>query len=75
MPWPYQSTEWFVITISPFQVVRDVRDSVATREVLVEKKVDMKFVQVNVLKNIARRLYVLIMSHTRFRVNLHSAVA
>ena len=50
----------------------------ATREVPVEKKVDMKFIQVNVLKNIVRmkrRVYVLIMSHTRFRVNLHSVVA
>ena len=44
---------------------------------LVEKKADMKSIQVSVLKNIerlTRRLYVLIMSHTRFRVNLHSVV-
>ena len=50
----------------------------ATREVSVDKKPDFKSVQVNVLKNIARmtrRLYVLVMSHTRFRVNLHSVVA
>ena len=50
----------------------------AMREVPVDKKVDLKFMQVNVLKNIARmtrRLYVLVMSHTRFRVNLHSVVA
>ena len=50
-----------------------------TRELPVEKKVDMKCIQVNVLKNIVRmtsmRLYVLIMSHTCFRVNLHSVVA
>ena len=31
MPWPYKSTEWFVI--SPFQVVCGTWDSVATREV------------------------------------------
>ena len=50
----------------------------ATREVPVKKKVDMKCIQVNALKNIARmtrRLYVHIMSHKRFRVNLHSVVA
>ena len=48
----------------------------ATREVPVDKKVD--FIRVNVLENIARMtrtLYVLVMSHTRFRVNLHSVVA
>ena len=76
VPWPYQSTKRFVI--SPFKVVCGVWDSVATREVPVEKKVEMKWIQVNVLKNIARmtrRLYVLIMSHMRFSVNLHSAVA
>ena len=42
----------------------------ATREVLVEKKIVMTCIQVNVLKNIARisrRLYVLIMPYTRFR--------
>ena len=50
----------------------------ATREVPVKKKVDMKCIQVNALKNIARitrRLYVHIMSHERFRVNPHSIVA
>ena len=50
----------------------------ATREVSVDKKVDLKFIQVTLLKNIARmtrRLYVLVMSHARFRVNLHSVVA
>ena len=31
MPWPYQSTEWFVI--SPFQVVCGTWDFVETREV------------------------------------------
>ena len=51
MCWPYQSTEWFVIT--PFQVVCKARDSVATREVPLEKKVDTKYMQVNVLRNIA----------------------
>ena len=75
MPWPYKSTKCF---ISPFQVVCEVWDSMNTRELPVEKKVDMKCIQVNVLKNKARmtrRLYVLIISHARFRVNLHSAVA
>ena len=50
----------------------------ALRGVPFEKKVDMKCMQVNVLKNIARmtrRLYALIMSHTCFRVSLHSVVA
>ena len=50
----------------------------ATGEVPVKKKVGMKYIQVNALKNIAkmtRRLYVHIMSHKRFRVNLHSVVA
>ena len=50
----------------------------ATREVSVDKKVDLKFIQVTLLKNIARmtrRFYVLVMSHARFRVNLHSVVA
>ena len=54
-----------------------VLDSGVAREIPVEKKVDMKCIQVNALKNIARmtgRLYV-IMSHKRFRVNLHSVVA
>ena len=53
-------------------------DSGVAREIPVERKVDMKCIQVNALKNIARttgRLYVLIMSHKRFRVNLHSVVA
>ena len=42
------------------------------------KKVDMKCMRVNVLKNIAgitRILCVLIMSHMHFRVNQHSVVA
>ena len=71
----YQSTKWFVISL--FQVVCDVRDSEPTTEVSVDKKDDLKFIQVSVLKNIARmtrRLYVLVMSHMRFRVNLHSVV-
>ena len=41
----------------------------ATRNVALEKKVDMKFIEVDVLKNIARmtrRLCVLIMSHSHF---------
>ena len=50
----------------------------ATRDVPLAKKVDIDCMQVNVLKNIARmarRLCVLIMSYTHFRVNLHSVVA
>ena len=50
----------------------------ALREVPLEKKVDMKCMQVNLLNNIARmttRLYVLIMPHTRFTLNLHFVVA
>ena len=53
-------------------------NSADTREVPVDKKVNMKCIQVNVLKNIARMtggLYVIIMSHKQFRVNLHSVVA
>ena len=67
MPWPYQSTKWFVI--SPFHVVRGAWDYVATRNVALEKKVDIKCIEVDVLKNIARmtrRLCVLIMSHSHF---------
>ena len=48
-----------------------------TRDVPLVKKVDMKCMQVNVLKNIARmtrRLCVIIMSYTHFRVNLLSVV-
>ena len=52
MLWPYQSTECFVI--SPFQVVCRASDSAARREVPFEKKVDMKYMQVNGLRNIAR---------------------
>ena len=51
MCWPYQSTEWLVI--SPFQVVCRAWDSVATTEVPLEKKIDTKYMQVNVLRNIA----------------------
>ena len=51
MYWPYQSTEWLVI--SPFQVVRRAWDSVATRDVPLDKKINMKYMQVNVLRNIA----------------------
>ena len=43
-----------------------------------EKKVDMKRILVNELRNIAgitRRLCILIIFHTRFRVNLHFVVA
>ena len=48
------------------------------RYLCLEKKVDMKCMQLNAIKNTARvtrRLCVFIMSHTRFRVNLHSVVA
>ena len=42
-----------------------------------EKKVDLKCMELNALKNIARmtrRLCVLIMSHTHFKVNLRFVV-
>ena len=42
-----------------------------------EKKVDMKCIQLNTLKNITRmtrRLCVLIMSHMHFKVNLNFVV-
>ena len=51
MCWSYQSTEWFII--SPFQVVCRAWDSVATRELPLEKKVDTKYMQVNVMRNMA----------------------
>ena len=76
MPWPYQATKW--LAISSYQVVCGAWDSVALREVPLEKKVDMKCMQVNLLNNISRmttRLYVLIMPHTRFILNLHFVVA
>ena len=50
----------------------------AMGEVSVDKKVDLKFIQVTLHKIIARmirRLYVFVISHTLFRVNLHSVVA
>ena len=73
---PYQPTKLFVSSL--FQVVCNVWDSMATTEVSVDKKVDLKFIQVNVLNNIARMargLYILAMSHPCFRGNLHSVVA
>ena len=51
MCWPYQPTEWFVI--SPFQLVHGMR-SVATKDLPLEKKVDTKYMQVNLLRNIVR---------------------
>ena len=48
------------------------------QDVPLAKKIDMKCMQVNKIKNIVtmtRRLCVLIMSHTHFRVNLHYVVA
>ena len=72
IPWLYQYTKWFAISLLW------VWDSVATREEPVKKRLGMKCIQVNVLKNIARmirRIYVHIMSHKRFRVSLHSVVA
>ena len=51
-PWPYQSAER--CAISPFQVVYRARDSVTTREVPLEKKFDMKYIQVTALRSIAR---------------------
>ena len=50
----------------------------AMGEVSADKKVDLKFIQVTLHKIIAtvtRRLFVFVMSHTIFRVNLHSVVA
>ena len=76
MPSLHQSTKWFLII--SIHVVWRAWDSVATRDIPLEKKVDMKCMQVNVLKNIAgitRILCVLIMSHMHFRVNQHSVVA
>ena len=77
MPWPFQSTEWFVI--SPFQVMCG-HDILWPQErcLLGWKLTGNVCMQVNVLKNIAwmtRRLCVLIMSHMCFRVNLQSGVA
>ena len=75
MPWSYLSTKWFAI--NPLHVVRGTWDSVATNNMPLEKKVGMKCIRVNVLNNkarVTRRLYVFIMSHTHFRVNLHSVV-
>ena len=48
------------------------------RFLYLEKKVDMKCMELNALKNIARmtrRLCAFILSHTHFRVNLHSVVS
>ena len=50
--WPCQSTKWFVISL--FQIVCRTWDCIATREVPLEKNIDMKCIHVNVLKNIAR---------------------
>ena len=49
MPSPHQSTKWFLII--SIHVVWGAWDSVATRDIPLEKKVDMKCMQVNVLKN------------------------
>ena len=51
MCWPYQSAEWFIMSL--FQVVCRAWDSAATREVPLEKKVDKKYMQVDVLRNAA----------------------
>ena len=67
-----------VICLDLLHLVRGTWDSVTTSNMSLEKKVNMKCMWVNVLKNIARvtrRLCVFIMSHTHFRVNLHSVVA
>ena len=71
IPWLYQYTKWFAISLLW------VWDSVAMREEPVNKRLAMNSIQVSVLKNIVRmtrRIYVHIMSHKRFRVNLHSVV-
>ena len=49
-----------------------------TGGVSADKKVDLKFIQVTlhkIITRMARRLYVFVMSHARFRGNLHSVVA
>ena len=49
---PYQSTER--LAVSPFQVKCTTWNSVAMRVVLLEKNIDMKYMEVNILRNIAR---------------------
>ena len=64
--------------INPLHVVRGTLNSVAKSNVPLEKKVNMKCMRVNVLKNIARvtrRLCVFIMLHMQFRMNLQSVAA
>ena len=51
-PWPHQSTEKCVISL--FQVVCRATDPVTTREVPLEKKFDMKYMQLNVRRSIER---------------------
>ena len=76
MPWPYQFINRLLSVCSR---------SCAGHEILwprerclcLEKKVDMKCMQLNTPKNIermTRRLCILIMSHIHFKVNLHSVV-
>ena len=52
MSWPCQSTKCFAIRL--FQVGCRAWDSVATRKVPLEKKVDIKCMQGNIFKNIAK---------------------
>ena len=45
MPWPYQSTKWFVVS---------TRCCAMYEIVSIDKKIDLKFIQIKILKNIAR---------------------
>ena len=49
---PYQSSEWFLISL--FQLVCGTWDSMVTREVSLEKNVDLKCIQANILKSVTR---------------------
>ena len=66
--WPYQSTKWFVISL--FQIVCRTWDCIATREVPLEKNVDMKCIQVKRTQKYSEDDKILIMLNTLFKVNL-----
>ena len=76
MPWPYQSINGLLSVRSRWFAGHEILWP-RERCLCLEKKVDMKCMQLNALKNIAmmtRRLCILITSHVHFRVNLHSVV-
>ena len=50
--YPYQSSEWIVITL--LHEMFKTRDFVAIREVPLEKNVELKCMQVNILKSVKR---------------------